>query len=134
MKIKKFEEFEQLNEEVKLSKVVKKENIDGFEVYIGRNAEANDILTTEIAKPTDLWFHSSDGVPGSHVVIRVEEEYPSNEVIKKVAKLAAENSKGEGNIKVVYTEAKNVTKPSGMKTGQVMVDYDKSKFITIHKN
>lgn len=133
MKIKKFDEFEQLNEEVKLSKVVKKETIDGFEVYVGRNAEMNDILTTEIAKPNDIWMHAS-GVPGSHVVIRVEEEYPSNEIIKKAAKLAAENSKGEGKIKVVYTEAKNVTKPSGMKTGQVMVDYDKSKFITIHKN
>lgn len=126
--------FKEYLNETKMSKICKTVVIDGFTILIGRNAEANDILTTEIAKPTDLWFHSSDGVPGSHVLIRVEEEYPTIEVIKKAAKLAAENSKGEGNIKVVYTEARNVTKPSSMKTGQVMVDYDKSKFITIHKN
>lgn len=131
--IKKFNEFEKLNEEVKLSKVVKREEIDGFEIYIGRNAEMNDVLTTEIAQPNDLWFHSSDGVPGSHVVIKIGEEYPTQEVIKKVAKIAADNSKGEGIIKVVYTEARNVTKPSNMKVGQVMVDYDKSKFINVNK-
>lgn len=133
MNIKKFSEFEQLNEEVKLSKIIKKEKIDGFEVYIGRNAEANDILTTEIAKPTDLWFHSSDGVPGSHVVIRIEDKYPSKDVIRKVAQIAAENSKGEGKIKVVFTEARNVKKKDYHKIGQVEVDYSKSEFIEINK-
>ena len=92
----------------------------------------NDILTTEIAKPNDIWMHAS-GVPGSHVVIRVEEEYPTIEVIKKVAKLAAENSKGEGKVKVVYTEAKNVKKKDTHKIGQVQVDYTLSNFIEIYK-
>jgi len=132
MKIKKYNEFEQLNEEVKLSGVVKKANIDGFDVYIGRNAEMNDVLTFEIAKPSDIWMHSA-GVPGSHVVIKVGDEYPSIDVIKKAAKLAAENSKGTGAVKVVYTEKRNVTKTDKSKVGQVQVDYDKSNFITINK-
>lgn len=130
--IKKFNEFEKINEEVKLSNVVKKTNIGGFEVYIGRNAEMNDILTTEIARPSDLWFHAS-GHPGSHVVIRIEDEYPSKEVIKQVAKLAAENSKGSGKVKVVYTEARNVTKTDKNKIGQVQVDYSKSEIIEVNK-
>jgi excinuclease ABC subunit B len=128
----KFNEFEKINEEVKLSNVVKKTNIGGFEVYIGRNAEMNDILTTEIARPSDLWFHAS-GHTGSHVVIRIEDEYPSKEVIKQVAKLAAENSKGSGKVKVVYTEARNVTKTDKNKIGQVQVDYSKSEIIEVNK-
>lgn len=130
--IKKFRHFEILNEEVKLSKVVKREIVDGFEVYIGRNAEMNDILTTEIAKPNDIWMHASN-VPGSHVLIRIENEYPSKEVIKKVAKIAAINSRGEGKVKVVYTEAKNVKKKDTHKIGQVQVDYTLSNFIEIYK-
>jgi predicted ribosome quality control (RQC) complex YloA/Tae2 family protein len=131
--IKKFDEFEQINEEVKLSKVVKKETVDGFTVYIGRNAEMNDILTTEIADPNDIWMHAS-GVPGSHVVIKVEDEKPSKGTIKEVAKIAAKNSRGKGKIEVVYTEAKNVKKNSKHKTGEVSVNYDKSEFIKVYSN
>lgn len=128
--IKKFNEFEKINEEYKLSKVVKRVEFEGFEIYIGRNAEMNDILTTEIAKPNDIWMHSS-GVPGSHVVIKVEETTPPSSVIKEAARLAAYNSKGEGKVKVVYTEARNVKKQDNQKEGEVSVDYDKSNFITI---
>ena len=128
--IKKFEEYEQLNEEVKLSKVVKKVEVDGFTIYIGRNAEMNDVLTTEIAKPNDIWMHAS-GVPGSHVVIVVEDEKPSKGTIREVAKLAAQNSRGKGKVDVVYTEAKNVTKTSKHNIGQVSVNYDKSDFVKV---
>lgn len=132
-KIKYFEEFEQLNEEVKLSKIAKKQIIDGFTILIGRNAEMNDILTTEIAKPNDIWLHAT-GIPGSHVLIQVENEKPPKEVIKKAAQLAAQNSKGSGKINVVYTEAKNVTKNDKFKIGEVSVDYDKSHFIKVFSN
>jgi predicted ribosome quality control (RQC) complex YloA/Tae2 family protein len=133
MKIKRFEDFEQLNEEVKLSKVVKREEVDGYTVYIGRNAEMNDILTTEIAEPGDIWMHAS-GVPGSHVVIKVNDEKPSKGTIREVAKIAAKNSRGKGKINVVYTDAKNVTKTSKHKIGEVSVDYDKSDFVKVYAN
>lgn len=131
--MKSFEEFDQLNEEAKLSKVVKREIVDGFTVYIGRNAEMNDILTTEIAQPNDIWLHAS-GVPGSHVVIKIEDERPSKGTIREVAKLAAKNSRGKGKIEVVYTDAKNVTKNSKHKTGEVSVNYDKSNFVKVYAN
>ena len=130
--IKKYNEFEQLNEEAKLSKVVKKVEVNGFTVYIGRNAEMNDVLTTEIAKPNDVWMHAS-GVPGSHVIIVVEDEKrPSKGTIRDVAKLAAQNSRGTGNVDVVYTDAKNVTKTNKQKTGEVSVDYSKSDFVSVY--
>lgn len=131
--MKNFKEFEQLNEEVKLSKVVKKETVDGFTVYIGRNAEMNDILTTKIAEPNDIWMHAS-GFPGSHVVIKVEGEKPTRATIKEVAKLAAKNSRGKGKIEVVYTDAKNVRKNSKHNIGEVSVDYSKSGFVKVYSN
>lgn len=131
--MKNFKEFGQLNEEVKLSKVVKRAEVDGFLVYIGKNAEMNDILTTEIAEPNDIWLHAS-GVPGSHVVIKVDEERPSKGTIKEVAKLAAKHSKGKGKVDVVYTDAKNVTKTSKHNVGQVSVNYDKSDIISVSVN
>ncbi len=131
MKLKKFEEFEQVNEEVKLSKVAKKEEFEGYQILIGRSAEMNDILTTEIADDEDIWLHAS-GVPGSHVLIRNKGEEVPKEVIKKAAELAAINSRGKGKTKVVWTKAKNVTKDRKQKVGEVYVDYDKSHFITIY--
>lgn len=133
MIVKNYGDFEPINEEAKLSKVVKKHEIDGFTVYVGRNAEMNDVLTTEIAEPNDVWLHAS-GVPGSHVVIKVEDEKPSKDVIKQAAVLAAKNSRGKGKIEVVYTDAKNVTKKEKHNTGQVEVDYSKSNFMKVFSN
>lgn len=130
MKIKGFEEFE-LNEEVKLSKVAKREEFEGYEILVGRNAEMNDILTTEIADKEDIWLHASQ-VPGSHVVVRNKGEEVPKEVIHKAAELAAKNSRGQGKTKVVWTKAKYVTKDNDQKLGEVYVDYGKSHFITIY--
>ena len=130
MKIKGFEEFE-LNEEVKLSKVAKREEFEGYEILVGRNAEMNDILTTEIADKEDIWLHAS-GCPGSHVVVRNKGIEVPKEVIHKAAELAAKNSRGQGKTKVVWTKAKYVTKDKEQKLGEVYVDYGKSHFITIY--
>jgi predicted ribosome quality control (RQC) complex YloA/Tae2 family protein len=65
------------------------------------------------------------GVPGSHVVIRVRENLPTDDVIKFAAEIAKKNSraKAEQNIPVVYCQRKFVKKESGMNDGQVKVDY-----------
>ena len=130
MKLKKFEDFEQINE-TKLSKVAKREEFNGYEILIGRNAQSNDILTTEVADKEDLWFHCS-GYPGSHVIIRNKGEEVPQEVIRRAAELAALNSRGKGKVKVVYTKAKYVTKESGFNIGEVKVDYNKSSFLNIN--
>ncbi|QZE12830.1 NFACT RNA binding domain-containing protein [Halosquirtibacter laminarini] len=117
-------------EEIDIAKVAKVEEIDGFTILVGRNAAMNDILTVKIANPNDIWMHAS-GVPGSHVVIRVESEIPNKEVIKKAAKLAAKNSKGKGKVNVVYTEAKNVKKSKGLNVGQVIITSSRSKTVKV---
>lgn len=109
---------------------LKKFDIDGFLVIMGRDSQSNDHLSINMADNDDLWFHAK-GVPGSHVLIRIKDKLPTQEVIKQVAEIAAKNSKAKGRVTVVYCKAKFVTKSSDMKPGQVNVDYKNSEEIEI---
>lgn len=103
---------------------VKKVDIDGFTVYIGRNAKSNDYLTFNMANKEDLWFHVK-GFPGSHVVVRIIDNLPTETTIKLVAALSKKNSKAakEESATVVYCQRRFVKKEPGMNDGQVRVDY-----------
>lgn len=127
----KYSEYEKMNEDFKPSKVYKTVNFNDYDILIGRSADMNDILTFEVAQDDDLWFHASQ-VPGSHVVIKSKGEDIPKDVIKEAARLAAQNSKGKGKVEVVWTNKKNVKKDKDHKTGEVSVDYNKSKFITVY--
>lgn len=111
---------------------IKKMEIDGFIVYIGKDAKSNDHLTFNIADKEDIWMHVK-GVPGSHVVIRVRDRLPTNEVIKQAAQIAKKNSKSskEDSVKVVYCQRRFVKKEIGMNDGQVKVDYINAQEIKI---
>jgi predicted ribosome quality control (RQC) complex YloA/Tae2 family protein len=113
---------------------VKKHDIDGFVVFQGKDAASNEHLTLEIANEDDIWMHAK-GVPGSHVIIKVKDKVPTETTIKRVAMIAAKNSKStEDMVKVVYCKKKYVTKESGMNTGQVKVDYINANEIIVPKN
>ena len=103
---------------------IKKVDINGFVVYIGRDAKSNDHLTFNVADKEDIWMHVK-GVPGSHVVIRVRENLPTKETIKAAAEMAKKNSKCDKgtDATVVYCQRRFVKKESGMNDGQVKVDY-----------
>ena len=109
---------------------IKKMEIDGFQVLMGRDALSNDYLTVNMANEDDLWFHAK-GVPGSHIIIRVKDFLPTEETIKNVAILAAKNSKSNGKTPVVYCKSKYVKKSSDMKPGKVSVDYKNSNEIVV---
>lgn len=111
---------------------IKTMEIDGFTVYLGRDAKSNDHLTFNVADGEDIWMHAK-GVPGSHVVIRVRENLPTEDIIKKAAIEAKKNSKGKDreSILVVYCHRKFVKKDPGMNDGQVKVDYINANEITI---
>lgn len=128
--IKKFNSFNESKKD-KFPNIQKKE-IDGFVVYIGKDAKSNDHLTFNIADKEDIWFHVK-GVPGSHVVIRVRENLPTESLIKVVAELAKKNSKASKDDKatVVYCQRRFVKKESGMNDGQVKVDYTNSYQIVV---
>lgn len=121
------------SEDIDINKVAKIVEVNGFTVYIGKSAAMNDILTTRIAQPNDLWFHAS-GVPGSHVVIRVEDTVPTKDTIKEVAKLAAQNSKGKGKIEVTFTEAKHVKKDRSHNVGQVTLTSNRTRSVRVFSN
>ena len=111
---------------------IQKKEIDGFTIFIGRDAKSNDYLTFNVAEKEDIWMHVK-GVPGSHVVIRVRENLPTETVIKSAAELAKKNSKASKDDKatVVYCQSRFVKKESGMNDGQVKVDYTNSYQIVV---
>ncbi|MEJ2615720.1 MAG: NFACT RNA binding domain-containing protein [Ignavibacteriaceae bacterium] len=95
---------------------------DKYNVFVGKNNTNNDLLTLKFAKQNDYWFHARS-VPGSHVVLRVEntkEIIPKN-ILKKAASLAAFHSKAKtaGTVPVSYTFKKYVIKKKGMEPGKV---------------
>jgi predicted ribosome quality control (RQC) complex YloA/Tae2 family protein len=111
---------------------IKKLEVDGYMIQYGRDAKSNDYLTFIVAEDEDIWMHVK-GVPGSHVVIRVRENLPTQEILKYAASLAKKNSKAnkDNSAKVVYCQRKFVKKDPGMNDGQVKVDYINAEEITI---
>ena len=93
-----------------------------YNVYVGKDSTNNDLLTTKFAKQNDFWFHARS-VPGSHVVLRVEntKEAVPKSVLKAAASLAAYHSKAKtaSTAPVTYTLKKYVYKKKGMDVGQV---------------
>lgn len=129
------------NSKVKKSKLTKnktvsfnpiKYTIDGYTVFVGRNNKENDYLTLKFANKNDIWFHTKD-FHGSHTILKIDNNlpYPSNDILVKVAELAAKHSKARNssNVPVDYCEVKFVKKPSGSKPG--MVIYTNNKTINV---
>lgn len=95
----------------------------GFKIWVGKNAKANDELTLRHAYKEDLWLHAKD-VPGSHVIIKHQSgKVAPKKVIERAAALAAYYSKRKTDslIPVIVTPAKFVRKRKGSPAGQVIV-------------
>lgn len=106
---------------------------EGYEIYCGETATANDFLTTRVASPNDLWLHVRAS-PGSHVVIRTKGEpdkIPPG-VLHRAALIAAlhSNQKHSGLVPVDYTLKKYVRKPRGAAPGSVEVQREKTLHVT----
>ncbi len=99
----------------------------GFQIWVGKNAEANDELTLKYAYKEDLWLHAKD-VPGSHVIIKHQsgKNFPKD-VIERAAELAAYNSKRKTDslCPVAVTPKKFVRKRKGDPAGMVVVEKEK---------
>lgn len=100
----------------------------GWEALAGKTDADNDLLSLEIARSNDLWFHVH-GLSGSHVILRGPEgERADNTIIKQAAAIAAWHSKARtaGVVPVSCTEAKHVSKPRGAKPGTVCIKREKT--------
>ena len=103
--------------------------IDNYTVIVGRSNKQNDFITKQ-ANPTDLWFHTKD-VHGSHVILKVNNKFPAQNTINKVASIAAFYSQASksSNVPVDYTLIKNVKKPSKSKPGMVIYTNNKNVIV-----
>lgn len=95
-----------------------------YRIWVGKNAQANDALTSRYGHKDDLWLHAKD-VSGSHVLIKHQagKHFPKD-VIEFAASLAAYNSKrrNESLCPVIVTQKKYVRKRKGDPPGAVVVE------------
>ncbi|KOF03089.1 hypothetical protein OB69_07070 [Roseivirga seohaensis subsp. aquiponti] len=101
--------------------------VQGYQVWVGKNAKSNDELTLKHSFKEDLWLHAKD-VPGSHVLIKHQagKSIPTS-VIERAAGFAAYYSKRKTDtlVPVIYTPVKHVRKKKGTAPGQVFVAQEK---------
>jgi predicted ribosome quality control (RQC) complex YloA/Tae2 family protein len=100
---------------------------EGLEILCGKHNLGNDYLLRHLAKDNDLWFHSQ-GVPGSHVLLKVGRGEPKQQSILEAAEIAAYYSKGRGSTRqpVDYTRVKDVHRPKGAKPGMVIIFHQRT--------
>jgi predicted ribosome quality control (RQC) complex YloA/Tae2 family protein len=90
-------------------------------IFVGRSPQGNADLTFRAARPNDLWFHAR-GVPGAHVILRIDGGRKAEVTeLERAAALAALNSKAHDaeKVEVDFTERKHVRKQRGAAPGLV---------------
>jgi len=143
----KIEDLEEIEEELIKESLIKKQNskkktpsssylkfnYKGFNIFVGKNNIQNDNLTFSVARKGDIWFHVKNA-PGSHTILKTNNEEIAEDVLEFSASLAAFYSKLKESPKVEidFTEVKNVKKIPGQKPG--MVTYTNYKTIYIEPN
>jgi predicted ribosome quality control (RQC) complex YloA/Tae2 family protein len=96
---------------------------EDLEIWVGRSDDANDYLTTKLARGKDLFFHVA-ATPGSHVILRTGGRAdPPSDAILDACELAAHHSKAKNatRVDVHVVPIANVRKPKGAKPGLVEV-------------
>ncbi len=142
------ESIEQLNKSMKELKIKEKDQkpdkedlrskfkhylLEGkYHLFVGKDSQNNDLLTTKFAKQNDYWFHARV-VSGSHAVLRVDntkETVPKN-VLKAAASISAFHSKAKtaGLVPVSYTFKKYVVKKKGMAPGKVALSREETLLV-----
>lgn len=93
-----------------------------YVLFVGRNAQNNDQLTTKFAKPNDLWLHAR-GVSGSHAILRGPVN-PPKDILETAAEITAYYSKSRKGtfVPVAYALKKYVRKPKGAGPGSVLME------------
>ena len=106
---------------------------EGYEVWVGKNAKQNDLLTFRYARKDDLWMHAR-GVGGSHAVLRLphRQARPGKPLVERAAAIAAHYSKARGSdlVPVIVVPRKYVRKPRGAAPGAVVVEREAVLLVT----
>ena len=108
--------------------VLEKFEVDGYEIFLGKNSKQNDYLISKIANANDIWLHAYN-CPSSHVLIKVknDQKAPTPNVLEFGANLVKNNSplKNSGKASVIYTLRKDLKKPPGGVLGYVIYKNEK---------
>ena len=91
----------------------------------------NEELTFSLATGNDWWFHAK-GAPGSHVIVKANNEELPDRTFEEAAALAAHFSKGSSleKVEIDYTQKKNLKKVTGAKPGFVIYHTNYSMLIS----
>lgn len=102
--------------------------IEGVQIYIGKNNTQNDYITWKQSRKDYLWFHAKD-IHGSHVVINQSEV--SEEIIRIAAMFAAYYSKARlsSSVPVNYCFIRQLRKPNNAALGFVTLTNYKTIYI-----
>lgn len=94
---------------------------DGFDMYVGKNNIQNEELTFKVATGNDWWFHSKS-FPGSHVIVKANNQELPDGTFEEAARLAAHYSKAsnQDKVEIDYVQKKHVKKVSGAMPGFVI--------------
>lgn len=94
---------------------------DGYDIYVGKNNYQNEQLSFKYATGNDWWFHVKQA-PGSHVIVKCNNEEPPISTFEEAASLAAYYSSKQNSdkVEVDYTQKKHLKKPNGSKPGFVV--------------
>ena len=96
----------------------------GHIVLVGRSAEENDILSIQLARPRDVFFHVS-GQAGSHVIVLMPQSGVEldRDTIRFAASLAAafSSARAARQVSVHYARCSEVSKRRGQPPGEVML-------------
>ncbi|MEO6990798.1 MAG: NFACT RNA binding domain-containing protein [Candidatus Baltobacteraceae bacterium] len=105
---------------------------DDSRVLVGRSPRGNADLTFRIARPDDWWFHAR-GIPGAHVVLRIDgRREPTDPELETAAALAAYHSKARAGatVAVDYTTRKHVRKQRDALPGLVWYTHARTLDVT----
>ena len=109
---------------------ITKTEINGFDVYIGKNNKQNDYIISRLSKEEDYWFHTRL-CAGSHVLLKVQDKEPDEETLFECCKLAREYSsaKQPSKVGVIYTKRKFIKKPPAAPLGYVIYKNEKEVLV-----
>lgn len=96
---------------------------DGWDIYAGKSATNNEILTFEFAGKNDIWLHAAD-VTGSHVIIRNPSGTLVPEQVMMFAAsiaLALSRNKHTSLGRVVYSQRKHISRVRKGNIGEVHI-------------
>ena len=107
---------------------------DGYHIYVGKNNYQNEEVTFKIATGNDWWFHSKT-IPGSHVIVKANNEELPDHIFELAASLAGYYSTGreQDKIEIDYTQKKNLKKVAGAAPGYVIYHTNYSIIVSPEK-